>query len=332
MSAAFSHILIARTDNIGDLVLTLPLAGFLKQRFPGVRISVVCRAYAAPVVRHSRFVDQVYAVEELGDANAFFAGAGIDTVIFAYPDRRLARAAKRARVPRRVGTSHRLYHWLYCNRLAHFSRVQSELHEAQLNFALLKPLGVAVTPALDQIPQWYGLQAANGHPALEAGKFNLVLHPKSNGNGREWPVAHYAALAALLAADPRIVCLVTGSPAEGGWLATHGAALLAQPNVRNLCGTMDLNGLTELIAAADGLVASGTGPVHMAAALGIRTLGLFPPVKPIHPGRWAPVGPRAEVLCEAQACGQCGDAATCGCMEAITPARVAEVIARWTQS
>ena len=95
MSIPFSHVLICRTDNIGDVVLTLPLAGFLKREYPGVRIDFLCRAYAAPVVRQCRFVDQVIALETLADRQAYFAASGVDTVIFAYPDRRLAQAAKR---------------------------------------------------------------------------------------------------------------------------------------------------------------------------------------------------------------------------------------------
>ncbi len=44
MHPALSRILICRTDNIGDVVLTLPLAGFLKGAIPGVQVDMVCRA------------------------------------------------------------------------------------------------------------------------------------------------------------------------------------------------------------------------------------------------------------------------------------------------
>ena len=43
-------------------------------------------------------------------------------------------------------------------------------------------------------------------------------------------------------------------------------------------------------------MASGTGPLHVAAASGINTLGLFPSVRPIHPERWAPLGKKAGYL------------------------------------
>ena len=329
---SLARILICRTDNIGDVVLTLPLAGYLKQLLPGVQIDFLCRAYAAPVVRQCRFIDQVLAIEAQPDPQRMFADGGYDTVIFAFPNRRLAQAARRARVANRVGTSHRLYHWLSCNRLAHFSRVRSPLHEAQLNFELLRPLGIDHIPALDEIAALYGLAAPHLPEAdalRELAEFNLILHPKSNGNGREWPLARYAELAQLLYSDPGISLWVTGSPAEGELLAREAPDLLAMPNVRNLCGHFDLAGLTALIGAADGLIASGTGPLHMGAALGRPVLGLFPPIKPIDPARWGALGAQAQSLCADERCATCTGKESCACMQAIGAAEVAGVVRRW---
>jgi ADP-heptose:LPS heptosyltransferase len=326
MPTPFGHILICRTDNIGDVVLTLPLAGFLKSRYPGIRIDMLVRAYAAPVVRHCRFVDNVIEYDPAGDPAAAIGHARYDTILFAFPNRRLAMAARRARIPNRVGTSHRLYHWLTCNKLAHFSRVKSALHEAQLNFALLRPLGIDHVPSLAEIPALYGLSA----PARSSiGGYHFILHPKSNGNGREWPLAHFTELARQLSAYPDITLSVTGSAAEGALLADQAPELLAMPNVRNLCGSMDLEGLLALIGSSNGLVASGTGPLHMSAALGRPTLGLFPPIKPIDPARWGALGAQARVLCAARPCGTCTDPQACTCMHAITPGQVAEVLLEW---
>lgn len=326
MPTPFGHILICRTDNIGDVVLTLPLAGFLKSRYPGIRIDMLVRAYAAPVVRHCRFVDNVIEYDPAGDPAAAIGHARYDTILFAFPNRRLAMAARRARIPNRVGTSHRLYHWLTCNKLAHFSRVKSALHEAQLNFALLRPLGIDHVPSLAEIPALYGLSAP---VSSSTGGHNFILHPKSNGNGREWPLGHYTELARELAAYPDITLSVTGSAAEGALLAQQAPELLAMPNVRNLCGSLDLEGLLALIGASDGLVASGTGPLHMSAALGRPTLGLFPPLKPIDPARWGALGEQARVLCVERPCGKCTDPQACTCMHAITPGQVAEVLLEW---
>jgi ADP-heptose:LPS heptosyltransferase len=233
-----------------------------------------------------------------------------------------------------VGSSHRLHHWLTCNRLAHFTRARSPLHEAQLNFALLKPLGIDHVPALAEIVPLYGLQAPpmpGIEPTFGAAPFNLVLHPKSNGNGREWPLQRYAELADLLARDPGIAIWITGSRAEGELLARDAGALLASPNVHNLCGRHDLRGLVALIGMADGLVASGTGPLHIAAALGCNTLGLFPPVQPIDIARWGALGANATSLAGARRCDTCTGAQACACMAGIDAAQIADVVFGWRE-
>ncbi len=325
------HVLICRTDNIGDVTLTLPLAHMLKSRDPQLRIGFICRGYAAGVVRLCDAVDDVLEVEQLDDPVAALANSGADTIIFAKPDRRLAMAAWRAGIAQRVGTSHRLFHWLYCNRLAHFSRARSSLHEAQHNFALLRPLGIAMMPDLSQLAALALLATPPLAAALAppAGQFNLIFHTKSNGNGREWPISHFTALARLLGEHPDIRIWLTGSVDEGRWLAQNASVLLGLPQVKNICGHLSLAQLSAFIAASDGLIACGTGPLHLSAGLGQNTLGLFPPLPPIHPTRWAPLGPRAEYLCQATQCKGCADATQCECMRQITPGRVEEVVLRW---
>jgi len=331
MSLDHSHLLIARTDNIGDVVLTLPVAGYLKQRHPHMRIGFVCRGYAAPFVRLCAAIDYVLESETLIDPVQRFSEAGIDTIVFSKPDKRLAAAAKKARIPNRVGTSHRFFHWLYCNRLAHFSRVKSPLHEAQLNFELLKPLGIDCIPSREEIPPLYRLNATacDSPVVLPEDTFNLVIHPKSNGNGREWPIANFAELARLLQSRSDVRVWITGSANEQAWLEQHAQTLLAMPNATSVCGRFTLDQLAAFIAAADGLIASGTGPLHMAAALGRPTAGLFPPVKPIDPARWGALGERAISLVQPKPCAGCNDASTCECMQALKPEWLYEVVLQW---
>jgi ADP-heptose:LPS heptosyltransferase len=329
------RIMITRTDNIGDVVLTLSLAGYLKQIYPQAEIVFLCRRYAAAVVAQCRHVDRVLTLEELGDdAAGGMARAECDTVLFAFPRRHLAIAALRAGIARRVGSSRRVYHWFTANRLINISAKRTPLHEAQLSFKLLLPLGIDFVPTLEQVWKLYGLTTPR-HPAadavLAAPGFKLILHPKSNGNGREWPLEHYTTLARMLGAAGGVRVLITGSAAEGELIAKQAPALLALPNVENMCGRLDLEAFTALIGACDGLIASGTGPLHLAAALGRPVVGLFPPLKPIDPTRWAAIGPRAHNLVTAQACGNCTDPARCACMLAIAPQQVFDIVQGWCE-
>ncbi|NGZ86515.1 glycosyl transferase family 9 [Duganella sp. SAP-35] len=330
------RILITRTDNIGDVVLTLPLAGYLKQLYPEAEIVFLCRRYAAGVVQQCRHVDRVLTIEELGpDLARGMRKIDCDMVLFAFPRRELAYAARRAGIERRVGSTRRVYHLFTCNRLVNLTSTDAlgaRLHEAQLGFKLLVPLGVDHIPPRGDIWPLYGLTAprhAEADAILARPGFKLILHTKSNGSGREWPLQHYLTLAKLLGEIDGVRVLLTGSAAEGELLAQQAPALLALPHVENVCGKLDLTGLTALVGGCDGLVASGTGPLHLAAAMGRPVVGLFPPIKPIDPPRWAALGERATNLVSATACGHCSDPARCECMLAITPQQVLDVILGW---
>jgi ADP-heptose:LPS heptosyltransferase len=63
--------------------------------------------------------------------------------------------------------------------------------------------------------------------------------------------------------------------------------------------------------------------------MGRPVVGLFPPLKPIDPVRWAALGPRATNLVTEQGCAHCSDAARCTCMHTITPQQVLDVILGW---
>ncbi|CAG9165122.1 hypothetical protein LMG23992_00270 [Cupriavidus laharis] len=336
MAIRSTHILVSRTDNIGDIVLTLPMVARLRQLNPKAKISFLCRAYAAPLVRFCTDIDEVIELESIADAPAdFLKKSGIDTVILAQPDRKLALAAFRAGIRHRIGNARqKLYLLFYCNRRVRFSKRTTEDHEAQINFRFLSPYGSRGIPSREEIPDLYhfDIPADERITKMQAPyAFNLVLHTKSNGHGREWPIEYYAALAKLLSVREDVHLWLTGSAKEGEWLKANGSALLSMPNVTSLCGTQTLGELTTFVRQADGLIASGTGPLHLSAAIGQRTLGLFPPTRPMHPGRWAALGRRAQNLVEDRSCSDCAklETVTCDCMYRLSPEAVHGIVQDW---
>jgi heptosyltransferase-3 len=329
------RILVSRTDRIGDVVLTLPLCAMLRARL-GAEIVFLGRAYTLAVLEASPAVDRVLDWDAIpADAAArrdALRAAGADVVIHAFPRPEIAAAARAAGIPTRIGTSHRLYHWLTCNALEHFSRRRSPLHEAQLNVRLARRL-LGEVPPLDALRAFVGLVPRATLPpvaeeALRADRVNVVLHPKSRGSGREWPLDRWRALAEAL--DPRTHRLVVSGSGEerallGDWVST------LPSHVVDLTGRLTLPGLIAFLARVDGLVAAGTGPLHLAAAAGAHALGLFPPTPPIHPGRWAPLGPRAEWLAADEPCAGCRiGGEPCTCMEGISVESVLDRVTRWT--
>ena len=111
----------------------------------------------------------------------------------------------------------------------------------------------------------------------------------------------YYQLAKLLS-DKTFHIYITGSHREGQQMKQECPEIFDLPHVFDVTGHYDLEGLIKLIESADCLVASGTGPVHIAAAADVLTIGLYPPTRPIHPGRWGPIGRNVITLCKGKIC------------------------------
>lgn len=334
-------ILINQTDNIGDLVLSLPMTGILKHHFPNCKIIVLARRYTESVVKGCATVDQFLdweAMQEQDDHTIIQQLNELNpSVIFHISkNKRIAELAYKARIPYRVGTNQRPYHWFYCNRMVNLGRRHSRYHEAQLNLKLLKPLGIENIPPLNELVPFLQLQSPSELPEhlaqlLSKNKFNLIIHPGSLGHGREWPSDNFLELIHRLDTD-KIKLFLTGAPKEEEVFRDKLNAKV--PQATNLMGQMSLAELISFIQAADGLIASGTGPLHLAAALGIKTLGLFPPRKGISPRRWQPLGKQGEYLMYQRPFGKmclgCRDSVGCACMQNITVDQVYQVIERWS--
>lgn len=296
------RILLSRTDSIGDVMLTLPLAGLLKRTFPGVHIAFLGRSYTAPVLRCCAHVDEVLTLEELQAAGT--AGAvqrlrtlHADAVVHVFPQRAVAACCKAAGIPRRIGTSHRWWHWTTCNERVSFSRKRSHLHEAQLNVKLLAPFGIDTLPTPGELAALSGFVAPAPDDTvrglLRPGVRHIILHPGSRGSAVEWGLDRFAALIGLL--DPaRHQVLLTGTATEAE--AYRSGLPMDHRCVTDTGGRLALEELIQLVGACDALVAASTGPLHIAAACGRRAIGLFADERPIHPGRWSPIGTDAHAL------------------------------------
>ena len=287
------HIYISRTDSIGDVVLTLPLAGFFKSRFPGIKVSFIGRSYTQQVIERSEYVDEFLDRDNLKEIKI---PQSENAILFIFPNKEVARWAKKNKIKNRVGTSHRWIHYLYANKRVNFSRKNSDQHESFLNFVLLKGLGIDYTPNESDIQKWYGFQKSNGiHPGPDSQKINIILHPKSKGSAREWPISKYKELIQRMG-NEAVLFHITGTKVERGLIQKEDEEFLKLENVSDKTGKMSLDELMDFISVSDGLIAASTGPLHIAAAYGIPCLGLYPSRRPMHPGRWAPIGKQASFL------------------------------------
>jgi ADP-heptose:LPS heptosyltransferase len=362
------RIILSRTDSIGDVVLTLPVAAALKQEIPDCKVVFLVREYTRPIVELCKWVDEIVVwppvasptpsptlpLEGEGEvlikplpgtyegisAAGFLKKLKADVIIHVFPVKEICVAAKRAEIPIRIATARRFFTLFTCNRLLHIPRKNSNLHESQLNLKMLKGLGIKHEYGLDEIAGMYGLESGQvdgwtrGHMDKWTGgqvdgwtngaspvlRTSIILHPKSKGSAREWGLDNFSRLIDLLPQD-KFDIMVTGTKEEGGmmrdFLEKHRGRII------DLTGKLSLSEFIDLIGSCDALVAASTGPLHIAAALGIRAIGLYAPMRPIFPKRWAPVGKNATYLVLDKSCSDCRKTGDCHCIRSIRAEEVA---------
>lgn len=294
------HILISRTDALGDLVLTLPLAKALRRQFPEAEISLITRPYARPVAEAAMDVDQVIGWLPEHDADPSGRGAALirslacDAVVFAFPDKAVIKACCKAKVPVRLGTGRR---WHALGRMTHHNwdgRRDSGGHESWHGLRLLMPLGIEADDGFHKRCHLSSpIPSSAAKAVLETfGSPPILLHPGSHGSAGNWPAERFASLAMALAEEGHAVGF-TGTSTEGEAFDRH---LPHHPMVRALFGRLDLKELLFVQAHSLAVVASSTGPLHTAAALGTPVLGLYGNRAPEWARRWRPIGPWSDVI------------------------------------
>jgi ADP-heptose:LPS heptosyltransferase len=160
-------------------------------------------------------------------------------------------------------------------------RLDGEVHEVERALSLVAQLGYTLPPGDDG-----GLRVdrpATPHPLTRAGRF-VVVHPGASVPARAWSPQRCRDLVAALAARGRRV-VVTAGPNERE-LAAHVAGGAHGHGVVDLSGATGLPGLADVIAEADVLVTGNTGPAHLAAAVGTPVVELYAPTVPAV--RWRP--------------------------------------------
>ena len=327
------RIIISRTDAIGDVILTLPLCGIIKKYLPSAQLIFLGKAYTKPVIACCEHIDEFIDADELfrndkkGVAKLMEINAG--AIIHVFPNKQIARLSKQAKIPLRIGTTNRLFHWGNANKLIRLSRKNSLLHESQLNCKLLTGIGIDLVPDLNAMADFTGFSKVPsinefGLSLLDKKKITIVLHPKSNVSAREWSLDNFTKLIHLLSPS-KYQLFISGTDQEKTVLNTW---LKSLPNhVIDVTGMFKLDEFIAFIKHVDVLIAASTGPLHIAAALGIRAIGIYPPIKPMHPGRWQPIGKNANYLGVSKSCNDCrNQPQQCHCINEITAAEVVEKI------
>jgi ADP-heptose:LPS heptosyltransferase len=298
------HVLVARLDNEGDVLLAGPAVRAVAAG--AERLTLLCgprgRQAAAllpgvddVLVRAAEWIDPEPEPVERAAVDAFvdaLAALEVDEAIvlgsFHQSPLPLALLLRMAGVPRIGATSVDFPGSLLDVR----HRTADDVHEVERSLGLVAAMGHAL-PAGDD--GRLAVVRPGGPPPV--GEAYVVVHPGASVPARAWAPERHAALVDALVAAGRTV-VVTGGPGERGLTAA-----VAGEHALDLGGATSLGGLADVLAHADVVVVGNTGPAHLAAAVGTPVVSLFAPTVPAV--RWRPWRVAHELLFVDVPCAGC---------------------------
>ena len=296
--AAPERIVVRAPNWIGDVVLSLAAVRDLRRNFPRARIEVLARPWVADVYRAVGEIDAVRLARGVrADADAL-RGA-FDAGVVLPNSFGTAFTLWQARIPERWGYATEGRRVLLTRAPAVPARVRGR-SQVYYYRAMLAGAGLRVSAAPDvslRCPtEWTESAAA---PRLlgpdEGGNWVGVNPGASFGTAKRWLPERFAAVADTLAGQGARIVLV-GGPAE----RPVGESIASQMRApaRVLCGETSLPELVGVLARLRLLVTNDSGPMHLAAALGIPVVAVFGPTDWRDPsrGRGPPRRARARAL------------------------------------
>jgi len=326
------NILVSRTDRLGDLILALPLVETLKERYPECNIHVLSSLYASPILENNPRIDKIVRVQNdqmftdklyKKDLMHRIRLGNYKVVVVLYPERQISRLFYKAGIPIRIGTAGR-FHSVFFNTHLFHSRKENKKHELEYNLDFLQFFRNGNTVLTPQV-YLKEKEIRNARRILaNAGVESpfVIIHPGSGGSADQWPLEFFLRLYTKLVEDD-VSVVISGSEKEG--LRFRGVLNQIDVPVKEITGGTDLRTLAAVLSLADVVVANSTGPLHLAAAVGTKVVGLYPSKRIMSPVRWGPVGPFHRVLQPSRKDCHCPDK-QCRCMETITVENVAEQV------
>ncbi len=293
-----SRVLICRTDAIGDLILTLPLARSIKEKYPDALVTMLVSEYTRWLLSNEEYIDGIMTVpgRSVGDVHGLkrltedLMDRSFDVALLVYPRFSLALATALAGIRLRAGTAYRSYSILFTKAVP-LHRRESGKHELDLNYELAE----AVFDGLPHFEPQLTVVDAQVESAkkvltdhgLAVGEQFAIIHPLSRGSAPNWLIDRYLELAGTIAGSGLRVVL-TGSADERE--AVSSALQRMGVDFPNLAGETDLSTLLGLIKLASVVITGSTGPIHLATAIGTEAVGIYPPQQALSATRWGPRG------------------------------------------
>ncbi|HVO73320.1 MAG TPA: glycosyltransferase family 9 protein [Ignavibacteriaceae bacterium] len=293
------RILITRPDRIGDVVLSTPIPRELKKTYPGCFVAILVKEYTKDIYLNNPHVDQIIIYGETPEKNRLKAFFKIVSEIRRYsfthsfmllPTERLNWILFFSGIKYRIGVGHKFYQFITGTRSVQRHKYNPLRHEADYCMDMARKIGVVTDNLAPEIHLTEPEKTKSFQfrkAALGEKKYLVGVHITHGGSSANWKPSNYKKLIMQLLENKSIQIVITD--------------FHIPDEIKNIERVVfpDINSLRELITYISGLdlfISSSTGPMHIAAAVKIKTLSLFCTLTATSPKLWGPLGNESYII------------------------------------
>ena len=289
-------ILIVRPDRIGDVVLSTPIPREIKKTYPDSFVAVLLRKYTQDVYFNNPYVDKIILIDDEVGKSFWEKVKEIRKYKFTHsllllPTERLNYLLFFAGIPYRIGVGHKFYQFITFTRYVDRKKYIPLRHEADYCMDLARKIGVES----ENLDTEFFLtdeekQKVNQtrEKLLKGNKYLIGVHASSGNSSPNWKVDEYSKLVSSFTKEVGISVVITDNFIPDQLKQIEG---VSYPNENKSLRESIIN-----FASLDLLISASTGPMHIAAALKIKTLSMFCPLTACSPKLWGPLGNKSKII------------------------------------
>lgn len=329
------RILISRTDRIGDVLLSTPVFKALRKKFPQSYIAVMVRPYARDIVLGNPYLNEVIIYDKYGAQRHLWSSIKFawglrrkrfDLALMLHPTNRVHLLAFLAGIKKRVGFNRKLS-FLLTDKVEH-KKQEGKKQELEYTLDIIRFLGIEpedkdLFMPIRKDSEMY-IEDFLSKETLEGDDRLVALHPGASCPSKIWPTERFAQVADKLADEFKLKVVVVAGPDDLD-IGRNLLSLLHCPYIDATAKTT-VSQLASLLRRCSLFISNDSGPVHIAAALGIPQVTIFGRAQAgLSPRRWGPTGKKDIILHQDVGCQECL-AHNCqrdfACLKAISADRV----------
>ncbi|MBN1637947.1 MAG: glycosyltransferase family 9 protein [Ignavibacteriales bacterium] len=306
------NILLVRTDRIGDVVLSLPLAKIIKQNYPDCKVTFLVKEYTKDILYNHPYIDSILVVKEkngkiiIKDNVTQIKKGNFDCCIVVNPTLKMALILLFSKIKHRIGSGYRWYSFLFTKKVFEH-RKYGEKHELEFNIKLLTEININFKSNFENVSfdiQIDEVANKSVEKYLVKNKIKeefIIVHPGSGGSAIDLPLRKFTELIKLISSKSDLAIVLTGNEKEKELCSS----LVLNNKVINSAGLFNLKELIALINKSKILITNSTGPIHIAAAMKKNVVGFYPKIKACSANRWGPYTEKKIIVVPPINCSNC---------------------------